>query len=124
MSNEVSNLDVLRMKRMRVVDAKTRSLIEGGFVFKSQRLSSSPTAQANWLGAYVSRADLTYPLTVASFDDTAFVTIDDAAAVAAAYTALRQHVTNLVVAGAVIKKAIKDASTEEAVAAVEDNRSL
>lgn len=123
MNGEITNIDVARTKKMLAVDDKTRRLVEGGFVFQNTRLSSSPTAQANWLGAFVSREALTYPFLVASADNQSCISITDADMVAAAYAALRQHVGNQLTAGAALKQSVLQAASESDVAAIVDDRS-
>jgi hypothetical protein len=105
-----------------LVDTKTDDLIATGFVVDGKTFSASDAAQLKWLGMYTSRADLSYPVTVPTKDDTQFVSLIDATDVVTYYTALLTRIQTVLSGGVTLKTQIAAASDQAALDAIVDNR--
>ena len=86
------------------INATTAAGIRSGFTVNGKTFSSSDTAQLKWVQLYTGRELLSYPITVATKDDTEFVDVIDAAEVVTYYTALLQHIQSQYSIGILNKK--------------------
>ena len=111
-----------KVGRKASVDLKTDALIAAGFTVDGKVFSASDTAQLKWLGMYTSRADLSYPVTVPTKDDTQFVSLIEAADIATYYTALLARVQTVLSGGVTLKAPIAVATDQAALDAIVDDR--
>lgn len=114
----------LKQERYGTIDARTRDLIERGFVHAGKTFSLSDRAQLNWISMYTLRELLEYPITVNVIDDSDVFDIVDAAALAAFVLAALGTVAVHVASGTALKTQIRAATTVAGLYAVVDSRGL
>ena len=127
---EIAFLGQYRCERSKAIDARTVELIAAGFAFDDglgggvRVFSLSLAAQSKITNAYVLRNEggFTYPVTWNSIDDSAVVTLADAAAVAAFHGTAAVTARTHEESGTVLKGQIRAATTVAAVDAVVDTR--
>lgn len=129
---EVETRDVLQLpleparayKNARI-DANTPKLIAvATFVYSGKQFSTTPTAQFNTLVMYMRRNDVgfAYPVVRATKDNTSSVSLPDAAAVEAFYTASENAVRAFLDEGNALKAQVNALATVAEVAAFVDPR--
>lgn len=117
-------LPLVKEAKFDAIDARTRTLIEDGFTYGSQKFSLSQAAQTTYTGLYAIRDEplLTYPVKVNTADDGGLAFLTSAAEVKAFYlTAVGTYRAHLD-AGTALKDKVRAALTIEEVEAVVDSR--
>lgn len=121
---QIDRLGGLRRSRHDEIDARTTALIAEGFTYSGAVFSLSLEAQAKMLAAFQTRNDAgyAYPEVWNSLDDTAEISLADAAGikafVKAGHVARRSHMDS----GTALKQQVRAAADAVAVLAVVDNR--
>lgn len=109
-----------KAERIRWIDEKTKAIIARGFVFDGQRFSLSDQAQSNWMGLFVFREMLAFPINVTTLDDIAYsLTLGNLVPFVGIAVG---WVKNAVGSGRDLKIAVNAATTTEELAAVVDSR--
>jgi hypothetical protein len=117
-----SPLDLRKHARVEEIDARTRGLISGGFTHSSVQISLSLNSQTRIHGAYTARALLVYPVEWNSIDDTALLTLVDAADIEAFFGAALGTIRTHIDSGTALKTSIRSATTQGELDAVVDGR--
>lgn len=120
----VEDLSLEKERRFELIDARTRLLIDAGFVFEGKTFSLSQQAQTTYTGLYAVRAEpvLVYPVQVNTRDDEATHELADADAVRAFYLTAVGTYRGRLDAGTVLKDQIRAATTRAELDAVVDER--
>jgi hypothetical protein len=103
----------LKKKRYKDIDNKTRELIAAGFEYPSssgQFFSLSSEAQIKWIGMFVAKDILSYPVVVRTADEQTDVSLTDAADMTAFYTEMVTTVRSHIDSGRALKGTLRDAS--------------
>jgi hypothetical protein len=104
------------------IDRKTAGLIFAGFTYQGKTFSLSLAAQATLLGAYITRASLSYPIDWSTADNADKITINNSTEVEDFYLAAVGIVRGHLDAGNVIKGQIRAAANKDAVKNISDSR--
>lgn len=104
------------------LDRKTRSLIKSGFSVNSKVFSASDASQLKWLGMFMSKDLLQYPIEVPTLDDKDSAILNNAAELTTYYTALVNHVQTHLKSGVALKMQVAAAETKEELDAILDER--
>ena len=119
---DASNLEHEKYLRLKMVDDKSRELIENGFSYGGKQMSLSIQAQANLAGFHNVKSIMTYPQGWTTLDDEEYSIPTEADFDSLYLTALSRKKTVLD-EGRVIKVSIKEATNLSELDAIEDNRS-
>jgi len=65
-------LSIQKMDKIKLIDDKTVTLIDNGFVFDGETFSLSSKAQMNWLGLKSLQSLLTFPINITTMADTSY----------------------------------------------------
>ena len=104
-----------------IIDAKTKTLIEQGFVYNSVLFSASETAQRNFMAVDQFKDDLTYPFGVSTKLDGEYDITDAIEAHSFTLTALGT-IESHYGSGRALKQLVNACVSETEVDAIEDNR--
>ena len=122
-ASDARHLPTVKDKKFATIDAKTKRLIDQGFVYNSVRHSLSENMQKNLLGAMLIRDNpAIFPIKFNSLDDSADTVISNKTDLEAMYLAAMTALRTAWDAGTAIKDQVRAATTVEQVSAVTDPR--
>lgn len=120
---EAQKLPYAKLARYKEIDDRTTTIIAAGFSYSDKVFSLSLAAQANLSDRYIRRAGLSYPMLWNALDDAVEpLELADADALAALYDASCAAKDAVVLAGADLKSAVRDATSMTELNAVVDSR--
>lgn len=115
-----TSLDDQKKERNRLIDRRTDELISLGFAFDGEQFSLSQNAQINWLALKTVENLLTWPVSVSTLQSNQYMLEEDDldGFLGAGSGTAKAHLDS----GRALKVQINDATTQEELDAVVDNR--
>lgn len=117
---QYENLDELKNIRYEEIDIKTATLILQGFEYDSTQFSLSKMAQLNWQVLKNNTSSFTWPMDISTKNNYKYSLLENN--VGSFWNAAKNKVKQHLDSGRALKVQIYDASTQEEVDAIVDNR--
>jgi len=118
---KIYDLQKLKNVKYDEIDFRTDELIAMGIPFDSNLFSTSPDAQRNWIALFSARNDLTYPISVTTLDEKAYI-FNDSRIVSLFYLTGISVINYHIATGRALKLQVGECNTKECIDSIVDSR--